>query len=110
MVSQAQRVGRGVEGAAMKTLCKHDNYKVIDNIWEPKYSTREVLINKDKVGDTEHYLIKFQKAPSLPDWYYLNRRDIVKRRTQRNGAGTMYCVPLNLLDDFKPVKTCEHAD
>lgn len=92
----------------MKTLCKHDNYRVIDWILAPKYSTKEVLINVDKIGDTEHYLLKFKEAPAYPDWYYINRRDIVNKRTQKNGSGMMYVVPLNLLDDFKPLTECEH--
>lgn len=92
----------------MKSLCKHDNYNLIDWIDEPKYSTKEVLINVKAIGDTEHYLLQFQKAPSMPGWYYINRRDIVNKRTQKNGSGMMYVVPLNLLDDFKPNNQCEH--
>lgn len=90
-------------------LCKHDNYRVIDNIWAPKYSTWQVLINVNKVSDNvEHYLIKFTKAPSMPDWYYISREDITSGGQQPNGAGRVYTPSLSKLQPFTPDNHCEH--
>lgn len=93
----------------MKTLCKHEVHRVIDDIWQPRYHDRKVLINVNKIRPgIEHYLIKFSKAPAYPDWYYLNSKSIKKGATQKNGNGEMYIVSLDELEDFKPITECEH--
>lgn len=90
-------------------LCKHDIYKVVE-VWAPKYSTNQVLINVNKVSDkVDHYLVKFTKAPVLKDWYYFSLHDIKKSSTQKNGAGNMYAVSMDKSQQFTPIKDCEHV-
>lgn len=95
------------------TLCKHDNYKTISDIWEPKYSTDEILIHVDKVPrDVEHFLIKFSKASPADKygWFYMSGKMIRRHRKQRNGNGEVYVVPLNKREEFTPQKQCEHMN
>lgn len=94
----------------MKSFCKHTPHVVIDDIWEPKYSTREVLINVNKLKRSiDNYLIKFSKAKSMPGWYWVDLKTLSKCKTQRNGAGTMIVCPLSNLEDFEPIKeNCGH--
>ena len=90
-------------------LCKHDSYKTITDIWEPRYSTQSVLINVNKVGEkTEHFLLKFSKAPAYPNWLYFSGKDIRKSPKQKNGGGEVYAVPLSKAEDFEPVLKCQH--
>ena len=92
-------------------LCKHQNYKLIDDIWEPKWSTDEVLINVDKVTeDTEHYLIKFtKKSPKNKyGWFYMSGKVIRSHKTQPNGTGHVYVVPMKARETFEPLDHCEH--
>ena len=91
-------------------LCKHDNYRVIDWIKEPKYSTDEILINATAIyKGTEHYIIKFSKCKQYPEWFYMGRTGIVKHKTQKNGAGSVYVVPMSEKKAFEPVKNCKHV-
>ena len=92
-------------------LCKHDNYKVIDHILEPKYSTQEILISTDAISpNIEHYLIRFSKpAPQEKyGWFYMSGKTIRRHKKQKNGRGEVYVVPLSKREEFIPNKTCEH--
>lgn len=95
----------------MQALCKHEPHVIIDDIWEPRYSTNDVLINVNNLKRSiDNYLIKFTKAKSLPGWYWVGLDTLTKCKTQRNGAGTMIVCPLSALEEFIPRKDCEHAD
>lgn len=92
-------------------LCKHMPHTVINWIKEPKYSTHEILISKDKVdAANEHLLIKFTNCPSIPDWFYMSRKMVRKCRTQTNGNGVVYVVPLSKREPFVQIKPCEHMN
>lgn len=98
----------GRQGRLVK-LCKHDKYKVIDHILEPKYSTDEILINVASVlEDVEHYIIKFKKCAKYPDWFYMSGKMIRRFHTQPNGAGKVYVVPMSRREEFEPNKECNH--
>ena len=93
------------------TLCKHQPHTVIDWIKEPKYSTREILIDKEAVdAGQEHLLIRFTNTPSMPDWFYMSRKMVRRHHTQPNGNKTVYVVPLGKREEFIQLKPCEHAD
>lgn len=90
-------------------FCKHQNHKIIADIIEPKYSTDEVLISTSKVNEyTEHYLVKFVKCNKYPDWYYFSGKKIRRCKTQPNGRGMVYCVPMAEREDFIPIDNCDH--
>ena len=91
-------------------LCKHEKYKTITNIWEPKYSTDEILINVSSVpDDVEHFLIKLQKCNKYPDWFYMSGKMIRRFRKQKNGNAQCYVVPMSRREDFEPIKEgCKH--
>lgn len=98
-------------GTQVKSFCAHTPHIRITNIWEPRYSTKDVLVNVNKLKQgIEHYLIHFEKAKSMPGWYYVSLRDLAKSPRQKNGYGTMLVVPLSKLEDFEPIKRCDHAD
>lgn len=95
----------------MISFCKHEKYKVIDWIREPKYSTNQVLINVDRVPENiKHYLVKFTDCNSIPEWFYLSGADIRKSKIQPNGRGRVYCVDLSKRREFKPIKDCNCAN
>lgn len=94
-------------------LCKHQPHKVIDNILEPKYSTKSVRINVNKVTEyTEHYIIRFEKPGPQKEygWFYMSGKMIRKHPIYPNGSGKVYEVPLSKREEFEPINNCEHAD
>ncbi len=85
------------------TLCPHDNYRKIDNIREPKYSTDQILISVGRVDkNTRHYLIKFTKCAQYPDWFYMDYDTIHKSKRQPNGRGEVYAVNMSQRQEFIP--------
>lgn len=71
------------------------------DIWQPRWKDRTVLIAKHKVGT--HNEIKFSKAPSLPDTYYLSGKDIQSCPIDTNGKLDCYAVPINKLEILERV-------
>ena len=95
----------------MQSFCRHEKHKVIDSIFEPKYSTDSVRISIDKISpDIEHYLIKFVKCNKYPDWFYMSGKTIRKCPIYPNGAGKVYEVPMSKREEFTPIKKCDHQD
>lgn len=95
----------------MQTFCKHEPHKVIDDIWEPRYSTDSVLIAVHKVPEhIEHVILKFKKCAKYPDWFYMSAKMIRKHPVQANGRGKVYVVPMSSREDFEPLKKCGHVD
>lgn len=97
----------------MKQFCKHQKYKVIDWIKDPKWSTNEILISVDAIDpNTEHYLFRFaNESPKKKyGWFYLEGKVIRRFHTQKNGGGMVYVVPLDRREDFTPLIKCEHGD
>ena len=90
-------------------MCKHLPHKVIDDIWESRYHDDTVLIGTHKIPEhIEHVLIKFTKSTKYPDWFYMSAKMIKKHPTQKNGAGTVYVVPMSRREEFVPINKCEH--
>lgn len=92
-------------------LCEHDDYTAITHIKEPKYSTNEILIDKEKVDrGGEHLVIRFAKeAPKEKyGWFYMSKAMVQKHRTQPNGRIQVYVVPLNKREEFIGIKNCKH--
>lgn len=90
-------------------FCRHQHYIVIDDIQSPKWSTDEILINKRKISNkVEHYLIRFSdKSPKDKyGWFYLAGKDIRKCKTQPNGKGEVYVVPMKRRQPWNPIKDC----
>ena len=90
-------------------MCKHLPHKVIDWIKEPRYHDDAVLISTSATPDnTEHYLIKFTQSSKYPEWFYMDRKSIVKSPVQKNGRGEVYAVPMARRQSFEPITNCEH--
>lgn len=92
-------------------LCKHSRHKVIDWIIDPKWSTGEILISVDAIDpNTEHYIIKFKSASAEKryGWFYMSGKMIRRHKTQKNGSGSVYVVPLAKREEFTPVTDCSH--
>ena len=92
-------------------LCKHEPHKIIDWVKDPKWSTDEILINVDAISkDIEHYIIKFSnESPSKKyGWFYMSGAVIRKCKTQPNGHGSVYVVPMSSRESFEPLKQCKH--
>ena len=92
-------------------LCKHSSYRVLDHILDPKWSTKEILIEINKISpETEHYLIKFKNPSGAKKygWFYMSGKMIRRHKQQSNGRGSVYVVPLSKREVFEPIKNCEH--
>lgn len=90
-------------------LCKHQPHKVIDDIWEPRYHDKKILIHVRKVPqDIEHYIIRFEYPKPKEDygWFYMSGKMIRRHQKQDNGQGEVYVVPLNKRETFIPDKNC----
>lgn len=99
-------------GGKALNLCKHAKYIKIDNIKSPKWSTDEILINVDRVHeDVEHYIIQFtdESPKNKYGWFYMSGKMIRRFRTQPNGRGNVYVVPMSRREEFIPIKeNCGH--
>lgn len=94
-------------------FCRHVNHRVINDIWEPKWSTREILINVDKIVDgVDNYLFMFsnESAQQKYGWFYLSGDTIRKHQIKPNGKGRVYVVPLSERESFVPINKCEHEE
>lgn len=92
-------------------LCKHDKYKIIDDILAPKWSTDSVRINVDKVSpNVEHYIIRFvEPSPrKVYGWFYMSGKMIRRHKVYPNGRGRVYEVPLDKREEFVPNNKCNH--
>lgn len=95
----------------MQTFCRHEPHVKIDSIWEPKYSTDEILIATQKIPEhIEHILIKFRSCTKYPDWFYMSAKMVREYPVQANGRGQVFVVPMATRQDFKPVVKCNHVD
>jgi hypothetical protein len=69
----------------------------IIKIWEPKYSTNEVLIGKHHVASGMNEIV-FTRAPHLEGKVYLMDGEKIRSfPKQPNGKGFVYCVPMTEL-------------
>lgn len=74
-------------------------------IWEPKYSTKRVLLKASKVG--VHNKIVFTKAPSMgTDPYYVSGRTVKKYPKVYNSSIWCYNVPL---EELTPLELTENS-
>lgn len=94
----------------MARLCKHEPHKVISWIKSPKWSTNEILIDTRAVEGHENLLIRFSdKSPQDKyGWFYMSGKMVRRHKTQKNGNGEVYVVPLGKREEFVQIKDCEH--
>jgi len=68
--------------------------KIIE-VWQPKYSSQELLISTNKVSPGDNY-IKITKDKTYDGKLLkIQGEEVIKYKTQKNGAGEVYCVPLS---------------
>ncbi len=89
-------------------LCRHKIDRYITDILNPKFSTNEVLIDKNDVQGVENVLIRFSAEGSKEryGWFLMSGKMIRSHRTQPNGRITVHVVPLNKRQEFTPIKDC----
>lgn len=93
------------------TLCEHDPITTITKVWEPKWSTKEILLSKDTVDSARDYLvIRFAKESAFKEygWFVMKKDWVQKQKVQPNGRGYVYCAPLNKREEFIGIKNCKH--
>ena len=69
----------------------------IFEIWEPRWHDRVVLVNKMRV--TNHNVIVFTRAPSLPGVYYFPKDVAIRSPLDSNGKIACYAIDLDLLEE-----------
>lgn len=90
-------------------LCKHQPHTVINWIKAPRYHDDMVLLKKEAIDDgQEHLLVKFTEDNKYPDWFYMSGKMVRRHKTQPNGSGTVYCVPMSKRESFEINDKCEH--
>lgn len=90
-------------------LCRHQRYRVIDDIKAPRYHDNKILISVAKVyEDIEHYIVRFSDESPKKEhgWFYMSGKDIRRYGKQKNGRGEVYVVPLGKKQTFTPDKEC----
>ena len=71
----------------------------IQPIWQPKFSTQEVLVNVNAVRP-EKCFVMFIGDKNHPNLYSYNGEKVRREcRVQKNGRGQVFCVPLSWLED-----------
>ena len=70
-------------------------------IWQPRWSTRDILVAPWKVGT--HNRITFKYAKSLTGDYYLSGATIkaCELSSKGNGKAAMYIVPLDKIEPLE---------
>lgn len=87
-------------------FCKHDQMAYF-GIFEPKYSTRSVLLACHKVADKNK--IVFTKAPSMGTEPYYVPGSVVKKCPKiSNGSIMCFSVPLDELQPLEIKDGCAH--
>lgn len=86
------------------TIEPHINLHKIE-IWQPRYSTGDVLVQKAKVQ--EHNVIVFTKAKHLAGKeFYLSKLKVKAKKypTQDNGGKPVYIIPMSDLKECKQAR------
>lgn len=101
-------------------LCKHSRHKVVTHIKDPKWLTKEIRIDVHVIDpNIEHYIIQFSNDKAIHQfndksakeeygWFYMSGSMIRRHKTDKNGGGRVYVVPLSKREPFEPIKNCEH--
>jgi len=71
----------------------------IDDIWEPRYHDRVVLVKTSKIVDGDN-LISFTKSPAYPLIYKFEGTKAKTCPTTSNGKSLMYQIPLDWLQPY----------
>ena len=72
--------------------------KNIIEIWRPRYSRRDVLVNPLRVKTGENY-VKITKDPTYAGQLLKFNSKIIKQYpTQPNGRGIVVCIPLSAFE------------
>jgi len=93
----------------MASFCRHTPHTIINWIKDPKWSTKEVLIDKDAVDvGEENVIVRFtnHSARQKYGWFHLTKSVIQKCPIQPNGRIKVYVVPLSKRKLFVPIKDC----
>lgn len=86
----------------MKVLNKFDQVRYIDDVWHPRYSTKDLLVARWKIdkAKTDHIKFNFPKANSMKGDWYANRKQIKKCKKFINNGLVCYVVPLSMLEEL----------
>lgn len=76
------------------------------SIWEPRYSTDDVLLKASKVKT--HNKVIFTKAKSLAGKvFYVSGKDVKRCPKSYNGSITCYSCPMSLLQELQLIENKE---
>lgn len=95
-------------------LCKHNGYKVIDNIRAPRYHDKKVLIGVYQLSKKNpDYIIRFTDikkdgTKQYPQDRYISGKVIKQHKKESNGTIDCYAVPMDKLEIIEYMPHCEH--
>ena len=96
----------------MTTLCKHTPLGLVDWVWEPRYSTRDFIVDKDRLNDLKpsQLKVRFSKVSPTNEWagdWFISKAEAGRRKFDNNGL-ECYVISLDKLQRIEYRRGCEH--
>ena len=95
----------------MTTLCKHTPLGLVDWVWEPRYSTRDFIVDKRvKEFKTRYLKVRFSKVNETSEWagdWMVSKAEAGRRKFNNNGK-ECYVISLDKLQRIEYRRGCEH--
>ena len=95
----------------MTTLCKHTPLGLVDWVWEPRYSTRDFIVDKRvKEFKTCYLKVRFSKVNETSEWagdWMVSKAEAGRRKFNNNGK-ECYVISLDKLQRIEYRRGCEH--
>lgn len=96
----------------MTTLCKHTPLGLVDWVWEPRYSTRDFIVDKDRLNDLKpsQLKVRFSKVSPTNEWagdWFISKAEAGRRKFNNNGK-ECYVISLDKLQRIEYRRGCEH--
>lgn len=95
--------------------CKHTPFGLVDFVWEPRYSTKDFLVDKRRLKKmkVDDFKVRFSKVNSTSEWggdWRFSRDDLKRVKTFNNNGLPCYVVGLDKLKRIELKDRCEHSD
>lgn len=89
---------------AVKVIPKYTQLNLIADVWEPKYSTNEVIIAKHKITRSKLDIhLKFKDVNPTSDYYgdwFISRKEAISRKTFNNNGLACVVIPFHKFQKF----------
>lgn len=91
--------------------CKHTPFGLVDWVWEPRYSTRDFIVDQRiKKFKPPHLKVRFSKVNDTNEWagdWAISKKEAGRRKFNNNGL-ECYVISLDKLEPIELQERCEH--